>query len=129
MPTDEERMAFKRQEREAAAAIMAGDRYCPDPSAHEHRAASQERPQPNPHGEAQCAWGAPCDCESRARAQERPQPDEALQLAVAAVFQDHRQKGANACYCGWRPNIGEPSWEYSQHLMLRVLGVLGVRDE
>ena len=37
-------MAFKRQEREAAAAIMAGDRYCPDPSAHEHRAASQERP-------------------------------------------------------------------------------------
>ena len=34
MPTDEERAAFKRQEREAAAAIMAGDRYCPDPSAH-----------------------------------------------------------------------------------------------
>jgi len=43
---DEERMAFKRQEREAAASIMAGDRYCPDPELHElvARAASQERP-------------------------------------------------------------------------------------
>ena len=48
MATDEERMAFKRQEREAAASIMAGDRYCPDPELHElvARAASQERPQP-----------------------------------------------------------------------------------
>ena len=46
MPTDEERMAFKRQEREAAASIMGGDRYCPDPELHElvARAASQERP-------------------------------------------------------------------------------------
>ena len=34
-PTAEERAAFKRSEREAAAAIMAGDRYCPDPSVHE----------------------------------------------------------------------------------------------
>ena len=58
MPTDEERMAFKRQEREAAASIMAGDRYCPDPELHElvARAASQERPQPDRHenGFAKC---------------------------------------------------------------------------
>jgi hypothetical protein len=45
-PTDEERAEFKRGELEAARAIMAGDRYCPDPSVHVARVASQERPQP-----------------------------------------------------------------------------------
>lgn len=43
-PTDEERAAFKRQELEAAKAIMAGDRYCPDPSAHVARAQEQAAP-------------------------------------------------------------------------------------
>jgi hypothetical protein len=33
-PTDEERAAWKRGEIEAAKAIMAGDRYCPDPAVH-----------------------------------------------------------------------------------------------
>ena len=49
-------MAFKRQEREAAASIMAGDRYCPDPELHElvARAASQERPQPHMHPNYDC---------------------------------------------------------------------------
>ena len=51
-------MAFKRQEREAAASIMAGDRYCPDPELHElvARAASQERPQPGQWGRDAAEW-------------------------------------------------------------------------
>lgn len=45
-PTDEERAAFKRQEREAAAAIMAGDRYCPDPSVHGRATPRADAPPP-----------------------------------------------------------------------------------
>ena len=83
MPTDEERMAFKRQEREAAASIMAGDRYCPDPELHElvARADSHERPHDNhdgcnPYDPAHIAGKSPAS-------QERPQPDEAYTVRLS----------------------------------------------
>ena len=69
-------MAFKRQEREAAASIMAGDRYCPDPELHElvARADSHERPHDNHDG---CNPYDPAHIAGKSLAsQERPQPDE-----------------------------------------------------
>ena len=91
-------MAFKRQEREAAASIMAGDRYCPDPSAHEHRAASQERPHDNhdgcnPYDPAHIAGKAPAS-------QERPQPPEGRRLDGVEVTEEHVTEGTETATGG-----------------------------
>lgn len=56
------------------------------------------------------------------------EPPDDLQLAVAAVFQDHHPKGEAACECGWRPNLS-PATSHHEHLMLKALNVLGVTDE
>ena len=142
---DEERMAFKRQEREAAASIMAGDRYCPDPSAHEHRAASQERPRSvylpmdcPVCGRHRVEWdGKVLRCEKcttssewdgftteRYGSQERPSIDvERLTRALKAV---RRQQGnAEGRRKGYSDNYFDPEAEAIAAEYLRLSGPVG----
>ena len=100
---------------------MAGDRYCPNPSAHEHRAAPQERPHNNhdgcnPYDPAHIAGKAPAS-------QERPSIDVER---LARAFDAHPGPvRASDNIAHDRGHHGEECWQQIAAEYARLSGPVG----